>query len=556
MPAEFISRFPAISPLVAQLLYNRNISGQTELDDFMRPVFGRLHDPFLFKDIEKAIERCLRAIANKEQILIYGDYDADGVTSAAVMYKTLKFLGGDVTVFIPHRENDGYGLNLKNAEIFVQQKINLLITVDCGITNVSEIAFLTAGGVDVIVTDHHEPPALLPKAIALIDPKVADSGYPFRDLAGAGVAYKFSQALLSKSARASEAEPFLKWMLDIVAVGTIADVAPLIGENRILAKWGLVVLEKTRNLGLRKLMEKASLKRIDSFSISFFIAPRINAIGRLKHASAAFRLLVTEDLAEAERLAEELNAVNVERQKITETAFTLAREKFLRFSDENNFLFFYDKSLLPGVIGLVAGKLCEEYFRPVIVMTESQGKIVGSGRSIEGFNITAGLTAVSAYLSRFGGHSQACGFTLAESELLDIFQSEFIEKNSVMIEGVNFIPYLDVDAEVNFSDLRLDLLEQLNTLEPYGEANEKPLFLMSGVTVAGMEGIGSESQHLRILAKHDSPKLFKMLWFRKATEWLKKLSVGDTIDAVVELGINEWNGNREVEVKIVDLKIK
>jgi single-stranded-DNA-specific exonuclease len=542
VPADFSASFPALHPLLAQLLYNRNITSQNQLDLFMRPVFGKLHDPFLFKDMEKALSRCLRAIESKERILVYGDYDADGVTSAAVMYKTLKFLGADVTVFIPHREKDGYGLNLKNVEIFVQQKTNLLITVDCGITNVNEIKALNAGGVDVIVTDHHEPPAILPEAIALLDPKVPDSGYPFRDLAGAGVAYKFAQALLSRSSRATEAEPFLKWLLDIVAIGTIADVAPLIGENRILAKWGLVVLEKTRNLGLQKLLQTSSMKKIDGYTIGFYIAPRLNAAGRMKHATASFRLLVTQDEEEAERLAAELNENNADRQKVTETSFNLARERFLSFSDENKFLF------------LVAGKLCEEYYRPVIVMTESAGKIVGSGRSVEGFNITAGITEVSAYLARFGGHSQACGFTLAEADLLDLFQSEFLEKNHPNLSCLNFMPYLEIDAEVRFSEMKLELMEQLQQFEPHGEANDKPLFLMKGITVAAADAIGFESNHLRISAKHDSPKLFKMLWFRKANEWLSRLHPGDTIDAVVELGINEWNGNRAVEVKIVDLK--
>ena len=554
VPAGFSASFPALHPLLAQLLYNRNITEQVALDNFMRPVFGKLHDPFLFKDMEKALTRCLKAIENKEKILIHGDYDADGVTSAAVLYKTLKFLGADVTVFIPHRENDGYGLNLKNVEIFIQQKINLLITVDCGITNVNEIKALHDGGVDVIVTDHHEPPQILPEAIALLDPKVPDSGYPFRDLAGAGVAYKFSQALLSRSARAGEAEPFLKWLLDIVAIGTIADVAPLIGENRILAKWGLVVLEKTRNLGLQKLLLTSTMKKIDGYTVGFYIAPRLNAAGRMKHATASFRLLVTDDEMEAERLAAELNENNADRQKVTEISFNLARDRFLSFSEENKFLFFYDKTLLPGIIGLVAGKLCEEYYRPVIVMTESAGKIVGSGRSVEGFNITAGITEVSAYLARFGGHSQACGFTLAESDLLDIFQNEFLEKNHPHLACLNFTPYLEIDAEVRFSEMKIELMEQLCQFEPHGEANEKPLFLMRGITVAAVDAIGSESTHLRLLAKHDSPKLFKMLWFRKATEWLNRIAPGDTIDAVVELGINEWNGNREVEVKIVDLK--
>ncbi|MBI5076938.1 single-stranded-DNA-specific exonuclease RecJ [Candidatus Falkowbacteria bacterium] len=569
-------------PIIAQLLYNRELRIPSEIERFLNPAYEKLHDPFLFKDMNVAVERIWQAICRHEKILVHGDYDADGVTSAAVLVKTLKILNADVDVFIPHREEDGYGINMKNLNKFIVQRVKLLITVDCGVTNVLEIDALNAARVDVIVTDHHEPLVQLPKALAIINPKVADSGYPFRSLSGAGIAYKVAQALL-KNLKSEIRNPkfeisdedgsisvgqdlnqfklfggiegFQKWLLDIVAVGTVADVVPLVDENRILVKWGLVVLKQTRNLGLKKLLEVAGIKRIDSSAIAFQIAPRLNAAGRMNHASAAFALLTTENEAEAERLAKELQKNNQDRQKAIEIALTQAKKQILEMTEEKS-LFVFDENWSAGLVGLIAGKLCDEYYRPVFAMTKSQGRIVGSGRSIVEFNIMDGLKSAEILLARYGGHAGACGFTLNAIEMLGDFKTAVKQRIEKDLFDKILSPFLEIDAAVAIKELTLEILEQIMALAPFGEGNGRPLFLIRDLQIAAMDTLGEQNNHLRLMIKEKEPRLHKMMFFNEAVRYLDKIQVGDTIDVVCELGINEWNGNREMEFKIVDLKVR
>lgn len=564
-PGDFITQFSEFHPLVSQLLYTRGIEKQEEAKLFFNPDYAKLPDPFLFRDMRLAIDRIWQAIENQEKILIHGDYDADGVTSAAIVYKVLKLLKADVDVFLPHRELDGYGLRLDNVKKFHAGGVKLLITVDCGITNVEEARFLMENKVDVIITDHHEPLEIVPKAFAILDAKMETSGYPFRNLSGAGVAFKVVQGLLANESLVApyfqeskdflNASSFMKWMLDIVAVGTVADVVPLIDENRILVKWGLVVLQKTRNIGLQKLLELVGSKKIDAFTIGYQIAPRLNAAGRMNHAVAAFNLLVTESAEEAERLAKELQENNNARQKATEIAVAEAKEQLLNNPENQKFLLAYHPAWEAGVVGLIAGKLCDEFYRPVMIMTESAGRIIGSGRSVEGFNITQSLVSVKDLLARFGGHAQACGFTLADLSLLEQFKLEIVKQTAKILEEIDFAPCLAIDSEIIIDDISFDLLDNLAWFEPHGEGNEKPRFQLSNLMIVALDALGGNSQHLRLNIKQTSPKIYKMMWFGKANEWLSQLAVGDTIDAVVELGVNEWNGRREIEFRVVDLRL-
>ena len=599
-PPAFLAELKTLPPLVAQLLYNREQKSQSQIDTFLRPEYGKAHDPFLFVDMKKAVERVWQAIELNEKILIHGDYDADGVTSAAVLFKTLKALGAQVDVFIPHREIDGYGINPANLNNFIIQGVKLFITVDCGISNAAEIDVLNAAGVDVIVTDHHEPPPGLPRAFAILDPKVVSSGYPFPFLSGAGVAFKLAQALLrpaytnprdsSGGGKTDDASPhdssggvektndtsphdssgggvivderlrkyggaegFEKWLLDIVAIGTVADVVPLVGENRILAKWGLVVLEKTRNIGLQKLLEIIGNKKLDAYTIGFQIAPRLNAAGRMKHADAAFNLLVEEEETRAAQLAADLQKNNSDRQRAIEIALTSAKSKITDRLQEKVF-FLFEEGWPPGLIGLIAGKLCDELSRPVIAMTLCNGKVVGSGRSVDGFNITQGLQFVSAHLARFGGHAGACGFTLNSLEIKESFQIDLQSYAAGLLSQLDLTPSLVVDAELKLAEATFDLLKHLQGFEPHGEGNEKPLFLIKNLQIVSADAIGGELTHLRLRVKQDLPMVYKMLWFGHAKEWLPQIRVGDAVDAVCEVGVNEWNGNREVEFRIVDLR--
>jgi len=562
-PLEFKQEMSAYHPLMAQLLYNRGLINQNQITSFFNPNYEAVHDPFLFVDMKKAVERIWRAVESKEKILIHGDYDADGVTSAAVLFKALKVVGADVNVFIPHREIDGYGLNLNSVNNFCVQEIKLLITVDCGITNVVEIAALNQAGIDVIITDHHQPPLILPNAFATLDPKVDNCGYPFSGLSGAGVAFKLAQAIFSdlrienfNSALLSSggSKGFLKWLLDIVAIGTVADVSPMIDENRILVKWGLVVLRQTRNLGLKELLETMSAKKIDSYTIGFQIAPRLNAAGRMNHASAAFELLIAEDADRAKQLALDLQKNNSERQKAIEGAIATAR---LQVTEQlgNRIIFVYDENWLPGLIGLIAGKICDEHYRPVLAMTKSNDKILGSGRSVPEFDITSELTLVSEFLARFGGHKQACGFTLAALELFDKFKTSLAIQAENKLVGIELTPFLNIEAEIEVEKMTVELAEKINEFSPFGENNPIPLFVLKNLQIVAMNALGNQSTHLRLTVRKNNSRSYKLLFFSQAEKYLKILQPGDTIDAVCELGVNEWNGQREVEFKGVDLKL-
>jgi single-stranded-DNA-specific exonuclease len=560
---DFEKRFDGFHPLITQLLYNRKFDNPSDTELFFSPDYEKLHDPFLFNDMSKAVDRIWQAIENKEKILIHGDYDADGVTSSAIIYKAISAIDieADIDVFIPHREKDGYGLNITNAKKFIRDKVKLIITVDCGITNVDEIAELTASGVDVIITDHHEPPAVLPDAFATIDQKVKDEKYPFKEISGAGVAYKLIQGVFAnEKIKKYEDElydyggalGFLKWILDIVAIGTVADVVPLVDENRILVKWGLLVLEKTRNIGLKQLLKVIGNGNINSYTIGFQLAPRINAAGRLEHAKLAFDLLVSEDEDEAEKLAQELHQINLKRQKITEVMVEEARRQGAE--QDSNIVFAYHKDWSAGVVGLVAGKLSDELYRPVIVMTDNQGMITGSGRSIEEFNIIDGLRNFDELFARYGGHSQACGFTLSSPDILDEFKQKLSQIVDEKLKGMDLSPCLDIESELTFSGLRIETVEKINDFEPFGEGNKKPLFLLKNIFITALDHIGENKNHLRLMVKQtDCPIIFKLLSFFGVEKW-PDLNIGHTIDAVVEVTINEWNGNRDIEFKIVDLK--
>lgn len=563
IPIKFNQLNIGLPDLVLRILYNRGLQTPSEIEDFLNPKYEKLHNEFLFKDMKKAVDRILKAIRNKEKIIIYGDYDADGVTSSAILFKILQVCGANVDVFIPHREDDGYGLNVKRLQEFIDNKVNLLITVDCGITNIEEIDLANENNLDVIITDHHEPLEKLPKAYAIIDPKVKDDKYPCRFLSGAGVAYKLAGAVLRhanvKSAELKNwggVEGFMKWMLDLAAIGTVADVVPLLDENRLLVKFGLKVLGQTRRPGLIKLAEVAGLdlKRADSYMIGYQISPRLNSAGRLNHASLSFRLLITDDFHEAEKLAYELNKTNSDRQRLTEEAIVKVREQ-LAEQIEKQMFFVYNENIQAGIIGLVAGRLCEEFYRPIMVMTKVKEKIVGSGRSIEYFNIVETLFANGHLLSRFGGHAQACGFAMNEEKNLTEFQNNILQLAQNSLRNLDLKPIMEIDAEVTLADLTLPLVKTLNMFEPFGEGNEKPRFLLKNLKITAMDYFGDSGKHLRLMVKEESsPLVSKFLAFFFKDKFSFELKVGDYIDAVVEARLNVWNGYESVECKVVDMK--
>jgi len=557
-PAEIFEQFPETNAIITQLLFNRGIIDQQSVDDFLNPDYSdHSHDPFLFRDMEKAVTRIFSAIENKEKILVYGDYDADGVTSSAVMVEALRLLGGDVDIYIPFRETEGYGLNAKAAEGFIEQKINLVVTVDCGVSNFDEVEILVNAGIDVVITDHHQAPPILPNALAIVNPNVDGEPYPFKQLAGVGVAFKVAQALAQRASehKVNQLNPgWEKWLMDLVAIGTIADMVSLLDESRVFVKYGLLVLKKTRRPGLLALLNSSNGNkiRIDEQVVGWQISPRLNAAGRMNHASVAYQLLITNEDNEAQKLTQELNEANKNRQQLTEKvkneALTAIGE-----TENKNILIAVGQDWPTGVVGLVAGKIMDNLSRPTLVISNFNGEVIGSGRSLAGFNITNALHLCAHHLKRFGGHAQACGFTLNSPESIEPFINEITAIAEKELLDKELIPQIDIEAEIALEDVDWSLFESLQHFAPYGEKNPKPRFLARDLSVVEHKALGSDLKHIRLMVKHNTEVVRKTIGFSMG-EWCATLKVGNKIDMIFEVDVNEWNGNRELQLKIVDLK--
>ncbi len=563
--------FPEYSQLILQLIYNRGLTDEKNIDEFFNPDYvDHIHDPFLLKGMAEAVNRINLAIEKKEKILIYGDYDADGVTSAALIKKTLKFLGSEnIEVYIPDRAKEGYGLKMNVVPKIKAMGVNLIITVDCGIASRKEVAAAKKEGMDVIITDHHWVPDEIPEALAVINPKQKNDNYPFKDLAGVGVAFKLAQGLLSQqSNKGSDNRSFEKWLLDLVAIGTVADSVPLLGENRTLVNYGLIVLDKTKNIGLKELLNLASLKsakknngaksKITTDIISFQLAPRINAAGRLDHANTSFELLNTDSEKEVKGLAESLELLNAQRQKITEKIIAEAYEK-IKDKPERKIIFEGNADWPIGILGLVAGKLCDEFSRPVFIFNKNEEFSTASCRSIPSFNAIESLSQCRECLEEFGGHKGAAGFKVKNTNIkqLEAMLEKIAEKE---ITDENIIPSLDIDAEIKITDVNWDFFRAMEKMAPYGEMNPEPVFTLCKMRVIEMRAVGNGEKHLKLslLPAKDlqkkNKKLFKAIGFNFG-QWSKKIKLNDIIDIVFTLSNNEWNGNSNIEFKIVDLKM-
>lgn len=468
-----------ISYFLAQLLINRKIDTPEEADKFLNPSFSELYDPFLFKDMGRAVERIKRAIEKKEKILIYGDYDVDGLTGMAILIKVLKKLGSEIFYYIPHRIEEGYGISEEGINFITKNKISLVITVDCGITNVCEIETLVRNGIDVIVTDHHEPLEELPSsALAILDPFSPNETYPDKNLSGVGIAFKLIHALLDNFADVEE-------FLELVCLGTVADVSPLRGENRILVKNGLNRLDQSKRPGIKALMEVANLvrRKISPYDISFILGPRINAMGRLESAELSLKLFLTDSLSEAMEIAKVLDITNRKRQEIEEEIY---REAISRIEREINFK--HDFSIIlesnkwhRGVIGIVASKLSQRYARPVILFSLKDSLASGSGRvELEGIHLLKVLDKCRHLFLAYGGHKSACGIEMEES-LVPQFKELFNKILKEMFRPEVFSPIICIDKELPISSLSSNLINEYNLLAPFGEGNPLPLFIDYGL---------------------------------------------------------------------------
>ncbi|MEK7167858.1 MAG: single-stranded-DNA-specific exonuclease RecJ [Patescibacteria group bacterium] len=547
--------FPGMNEVVLQFLFNRGLKEKREMEEFLNPDYDRdSNDPYLFHDMEKAVERILKT--KKGKAMIFGDYDADGVCATAILFHTLKSLGMEVEKYIPFRETEGYGLNMKAVEWIIEQKFNLVVTVDCGISNFEEIKTLMDNGIDVVVTDHHEEPPQLPPALAIINPSIRNSGYPFPYLCGAGVAFKLVQAIILKQEKEDYAlkfpEGFDKWLLDLVAIATVGDMVSLLGENRMLVQYGLKVMAKTKRLGLQKMIETVNnfSGKIDSQYLGWRIVPRLNAAGRMDHASSAFYLLMADNEKEAEKLVSVLEDNNQKRQQLTDSILKQAEAQ----ADENEKIIFAVGENWPaGVVGLVAGRLSDKYHRPALVIGQEGDKYVGSGRSIEEFNITEALAESKEFLLRYGGHSQACGFTVIGKENLGKFKEKMTFLAQEKLKDSILQSSFRIEAEVNLSQIDFELLTELEKFEPFGEDNPKPLFAALGVRIEQIQTVGADGKHLKVLASQNN-KFHKFIGFSFG-DWCARLKMDDLIDIIFELDANEWNGNRELQLKIIDLKL-
>ncbi len=545
-----VPELPEYSSLVLRLLALRGITEAQAIHDFLEPEYEKLHDPFLFKDMQKSIDRIFQAIEQKEQVAIYADYDADAITACSVLYLALKKLGITAEYYIPDRFTEGYGINQEAIRKLAEKGIKLILTVDCGINAVEEAKLCKELGVDLIITDHHEVTGELPDAFTIINPKNPTDNYPFQFLTGVGVAYKLVQALFSKK---GELAGWEKWLLDLVAIGTVADCQSLTGENRILVSYGLKVLAKTKWLGLKALLEVAAVKtdKYDSFTLGFVLAPRINAAGRIKHADAAFKLLVSDNAAEAVTLAQDLNDLNKHRQTLTEQILSEAKEQ-VELSSDKKIILVHGLNWPKGIVGLIAGRLTEQYNRPTLAISvDDEGIATGSARSTPDFDIVAALGFAKEYLQRYGGHTQAAGFTLAREHLENLHGKllEYAESLNLVLSEAT----LNIDAEVKSGDITWENLELVEKLAPFGIGNPKPKFCAFGFTVLESRFVGASSQHLKLKLGLDNLQL-EAIAFNQGF-FASQIVLGDKLDAAFELGSNEWNGHKDMQLKILDIKL-
>lgn len=589
--AEFLASLPDIHPVVLNILWNRGLQQATAVKAFLQDELDSklaldfsgdknllFYDPFLFRDMHAAVDLIVKHIKSGNKIIVYGDYDADGVTASAVLAQALQTMRAQVEVYLPDRVSEGYGLNKPALDQIKEQGATLIITVDNGIRNKEEVEYAHSLGLEVIITDHHVLPESkedLP-ACPVIDPADKSDNYPWPFLAGVGVAFKLVCALLHQSKLDSVQKRLIaERALDLVAVGTIADMVSLLGENRWLVKRGLVVLNQNRRLGLKALFQtaKISLERpLESWNVGWQLGPRLNAASRLGHANSAYSLISAETEIEAKELAEELNQRNLNRQQITTEIMQQVESQI----DKDNLpaiiigVAKVDQFWNEGVVGLVSGKICEKYHRPTLVIAriseegeteadksasvETKTSFKGSGRSIEGFNLIATIEECSEFLNKYGGHPMACGFTVDDEEKLKLFSEKLLQLAQERLTPEVLVPKLHLDLSLAFNKINLSLVESLKDLAPFGQHNAQPRFASFNLRIDDLVFMGAEKQHVKVRLSALAEEIASSFWaiaFNSASMF-KDLQVGTLIDLAYYLEINEFNGRREVQLKIID----
>ncbi|OIO88913.1 MAG: single-stranded-DNA-specific exonuclease RecJ [Anaerolineae bacterium CG2_30_64_16] len=556
LPPRQRARLSHIHPLIVQILYNRGVSDPEEADAFLNGV-GRFSDPFRMLGVRRAVDRIRDALRGGERIVVYGDFDADGVTATALLVQALTALGGEAVPYIPHRVDEGYGLNCDALDKVAAAGARVVITVDCGIRSPEEVAYGKDLGLDMIVTDHHSIGPVLPPALAVINPKQPGDPYPFKDLAGVGIAFKLAQALLI----AEQREPLGRSavgleerdLLDLVALGTVADLAPLIGENRALVQRGLVELNRPRRPGIQAMLAEAGIEpgRVDATVIGFVLGPRINAAGRLDTAQHSYDLLTAPDILAAKGLAERLSQLNRERQDRTRYLVDRAREQIDALGPGRDLYLIVDPKFEPGIVGLVAGRLTEELYRPALVAEQGEDVTHGSARSIPEFNITAALDECRDLLVRHGGHAAAAGFTV-RNENLPALRAQLEAIAARELAGQDLQPSLGIDAVVQLSDLDWAVQEKLAQLEPCGYANPQPVLASLGVGLTVQRQVGTDRRHLKLtVVDPRTGQAWDAIAFRQG-DWFGHLP--PRIDLAYTLEVNEFKGERSLQLNVKDIR--
>ncbi|HOU50467.1 MAG: single-stranded-DNA-specific exonuclease RecJ [Smithella sp.] len=554
---ELFSREFGIHPIIAQILINRGFRDIESARRYLYPSLNDLHSPFLMKDIKKGVARLTKAIHNKEKIVIYGDYDADGITSVVILLKFIRQVTPFIDYYIPDRIQEGYGLSIAAIDKFKQDKVGLIITVDCGISDVEQIAYAQSIGIDTIILDHHEISGDLPPAVAAINPNREDCAFPFKGLAGVGIAYNFLIALrgtLNKEGFwKNKNYPNLKEYLDIVSLGTIGDIAPLIDENRIFTKIGLELITEGRRPGIKALKEVSGVDNqvIDSFKASFSLIPRINAAGRIASPSDAVKLLMTDDISEARVLAEKLDSYNRHRQLMEKKILNdildiISRNESI---EKTNSLVFASDQWHPGIIGIVASRLVELYNRPAFVISLQDGLGKGSGRSVSGFNIYKGIQQCAHLLVSYGGHYHAAGISI-KKENIDEFK-DLLDQIAMSNAEMSDMTYqINIDAECPIESTRADWITQFELLAPFGSKNPEPLLYARNVKASAPIVVGNN--HLKMWVNSNNASR-DSIWFNMG-KYINALN-GATFDIVFTPQINNWNGSQDIQLKIKDINI-
>ena len=533
-----------VSEILSTVMVNRGIIDDEEIKVFLNPTRNDFHDPYTLSDMNKSVERIKKAIKNQEKVIIYGDYDVDGITSVTVLKTFLSELGLEVDYYIPNRLKEGYGLNKQAIENFIKEKCSLIITVDCGVSSHEEIEYINTLNIDVIVTDHHEPLQTLPKAFAVVNPKRTDNLYPFRELAGVGVVFKLIQALAISFNLPPKA--YLKY-LDLVCIGTVSDIVPLINENRVITKLGLELIKETRNIGLDCLIKTSEFKHINSNVISFGIAPRINACGRMGHQTEAVKLFQTKNIAEAREITDNLNNYNKERQTVEKAILQEVIEKIEEEELlEKDFIVLAGENWHHGVIGIVASKITEMYYKPTILLSiEDDDIATGSGRSIPGFDLHNALCENSELLEKYGGHEMAVGLRLPKKNINKLKTSL---KNMVnTIEISNVVPIIYIDKLLSVTDIEKFNIDELKMLEPYGEANKIPIFAIKNLKISSIRAL-SEGKHLKMELTIGNRKL-ETIGFNMG-DLSNEFQLGDKVDICGIIETNEYNGYKKLQISL------